>query len=909
MSGNAASGGAIALGVLIGVLSIAFPPAGAGFFYYASAVLVSASLVSGGALGLAFQPKSNSPQASKAKDLDFASAGVGFNVPVIFGEQKVVGNFMNWQAETFHAKKIKAPGGKGGSSAGAQVIGYDYYLTFEYGICMGPVDEIGQVWSVPGEIMTRGLTPAQLVFTDDDPIELTLNGKNEGGLTRVYRGSNTQTRLEAGDPYFSNGMNYRNTCFAVFLDFKINRSVAQVKTYQFLIRRRPRCTRDDTTNVDEIQTRGSSNTSHPAYYQANPAAIVYEILTNKIWGRGLSSAIIDETSFAAASEYFLAKNLGMSFTLDSADKLVSILDSIRMHLKTVIVFDGEIVKLRVLMDPEQTHANILTLTSDEITDLAVMRPLWPSTFNEIRVEFNNVNRNYKPDSIIIPSLANFIVTGRMNPMQIQFNGFSDWNIARRQGYRILREQSYPFMTASFSMNRFKSQLEIGDVFRLIWQEYGSDFVTAYFMAMGLEAPDTDSDEIKVSAVEDIWLSPVTGQETTVAIPDAGAWDVLSDMLPADTDLFNSPFQTNGEITPVAAFEVPAIITGGDAALIFILGQLPRLDILDMQVYWVKNGKTNYALLGAQDQFAITGTTSTSIRRVTVIDRLPSFVDFALSNPTLDESNMLGIANLVTAVGDDMETLIESDTSYMIIGEEIIQVGSIVKLGTNSYRAKNVVRGCFGTRVDFHDASSTFYFFETFGTGFDAKLLTKKVKNQIVKFRAWPESSAGVTQVGSDFFISHRGTNDQKYLAVGIRPFPPSFISVDVVGDNFEFLVRPRFFDRGAGTGPFFGAFDADADVTDGVIQDLISGLDGMTFRYIAYLADGTEYHHGTAIIDEFNPDDFNDPLAGSVKLLIPQIFRTFPVHSTIEIDFTIERVRIFSVVKKQTSVDAMDYNR
>lgn len=976
MSAKGGSIGSIVLGVVmivVGALTIETGGVGA--------IIAGIGMLAGGSLGLAFQPKSTNPSAARAQDVQFATASLGMPVPVIFGEQKVTGNFMNWTGTNFHAKKVLATGGKGGGSAG-QVVGYDYYLTYEYALCMGPIDEIGQVISSPGDLLVRGnkfqsdndqinnqdikasqagttVTADKSIFDSshvgaiiqwsdgshatitgftnsthvavnvsqtvvagsfqlfgsaeqiiyspgDDYKELNLNGKNEGGLVRVYRGSATQTRIAASDPYFPSGMNYRNIVWALFIGYKINRGVPAPKTYQFILRRFSRCIRDDGTTVTGIETRGSADTTNPAYYQSNPAALTYEILTNQLWGRGLSSSIIHEQSFIDASEYWLSKNIGMSFTLDSPDKLISILDSIRTHLKIALVWDGDQIKMRVLTDTAQTHANILTIESTEIDSLEVMRPLWPATYNEIRLEFNNVNRNYKPDSILVPSLGNFIVTGRMNPLQIQLNAFTDWNIARKQGMRILRESSYPFMAVNFEMNRFNSQLEIGDVFRLIWDEFG-ETVTAYLMVTTIDSPDDKDDTIKITAIEDIWLSPVLGRETSITVPSVGAWEKVVDMLADDISLFNNPFQTTTTgIAPVTAFELPAIFTQGITARTIVLGQQPSSDVLDMQMFWSKN-KTNakYNVLGVTDSFAITGQMSTGIAHTRRTDRSNRFFDFTLTNPDLDEADLLELASLVLSPVDNLEDLIEAQTAYLIIGDEIMQVGSVQRLGFNSYRATNVVRGMFGSEINIHPVGSSFFFIADFTGSIDTKALKLPMGN-ILKFKTYPETASGVSETGNIFFANHFGANDQIYLGLGFLPLSPMPIGITAHASHLVTLrVRPRFYDQGAGVDPVIGDYDASKDLVDGAIQEPITDLGGMSFKVIL-VTDGGDTSTATGVTTTFVKEDINDINSGYVQLSnIPdQIIRGSGVHQTIT---PITSIRIKSFLRNQTSVDSANF--
>jgi len=170
MSAQGIGAGTIAVGVLIGVLAIAFPPASAGFWFYAAALGASASLIAGGTMSLTSSPKNLSAGDNRAADFAMANAGEGFPVPVLFGEQKITGNFLNYSKDFFRSVAVPGEsgiGGKGGGPAATSTIGYEYFLSFEYGLCIGPVDSIAQVYSTPGEKVMMGDTPTLAVFSSD----------------------------------------------------------------------------------------------------------------------------------------------------------------------------------------------------------------------------------------------------------------------------------------------------------------------------------------------------------------------------------------------------------------------------------------------------------------------------------------------------------------------------------------------------------------------------------------------------------------------------------------------------------------------------------------------------------------------------------------------------------------------
>ncbi len=843
MSARGASIGSIILGVGLAALSIAFPPAGAGFWFYAGASVGAGVMVAGGALGLVMGvPRAASVQDARAGQLEIATAGDGFPVTVVFGEQRVVGNFMNYSLANFEAREVRnqtPPGGKGGGGGGggpAPVIGYEYFLAYEYGLCMGPIDQIGQVFSVPGEFgMRQGATeddPPSWATFSGDYVDLTFAGKNEGGTVRVYQGNSSQTRISTNDPYAFTGMNYRNMAWAMFgasVDrFQLGRNPGP-KTYAFLIRRLPVVERDDTTTISGFKTRGSSDSGHAMYWQANPIAALYEIITNKLWGAALSSDLIDEASWITASEWFESRNIGMSFKVEAGTSLTDLMDDIKRHTKCLVAWDGDTLKLRNLLDLSLTHGAIQTLRDDEVNDLRVQRPSWEQTQNEVRAEFNSSHKNFKPDVVHMSDQANQTIQGRIKTHRVQFGGFTEWNVARKMALRVLQEVSYPLATAVFEMNRYKSQLEVGDVFRLIWKEWGTNSVTAYFVALAIEDGDNDDEAIKVTAMEEVSLPMVDGEETSVATPDKHPWEDLQDLTEAEIYLHTDGTDAfTDDITPSTVWELSPIRTGGAENRIAILGEKGNPALIGIRHHfsqvesyqkfpwipaWPTTDKRTSFNLGDAHTFAITGTLLTAIDGYDFIDRSAAGFEFQLTNDTLWEATLLSNASTITDDMDDMEELTLLDRSFMILGDEIIQIGAVTKLAANHYRARHFIRGKLGTPIQPHAISATFYFLEQSVDGRETGEMTIGRETEYIPR---PVGTGG-EKVSSGAWTALPGTG--KFLGRGVRPLAPTGVEYGVEGAGIA-TVRPRFFDRGVDVQAFQEAMDFKAD-----------DLAGMTFAY------------------------------------------------------------------------------
>lgn len=987
MSGKAGSIGSLVVGAVLVVVGIATSAYGGG-----SLIGPGIALMAGGAIGLAFSPKAISQASTRPQDLAVATAADGVPLPVVFGEQRVVGNFMNYTRDQFRSQRVtgRGDGSKGGDATPANVIGFDYFLTFEYGLCMGKIDEIVQVLSVPGERKMMGDAPPPVVYgaldvfkeIQLDSLDPTAAAGSESGVVRVYKGTPTQVRIAAADPYdyredrksgpirkgyfyqigghlsvnFTTfgaanntvgtqfvatststniltvndwlveftGLNYRFIAWAEFLDFRIGR-FPQPKSYHFVIRRFPAhdsnyvMLRPDGTAITGFSVRGSADNTKPAYNQANPAAVMYECLTDKVWGRALPQDMFDESSWIGAATFFESRHIGMSFTLDSADRLFTVLDGIRLQFKMILTWDGQSLKVRCLLDLTTTHAHIQILSKADIRGLRVVRPLWAATVNEIRVEFQNRSKNWRPDSVHVRDHANFQVTGRINSAVANLQGITDFNTARRQGLRILRERAYPLETLEWEMNRFHSQIEVGDVVGVRWDEWDQES-TVYVLVGKIEDSDSETDSIKVSAVEDVALTPTVGDEATPTPPTVYPWEKVPDIPESDVQLWSGELPAAPTDKPAVVIEVPAILKNlsypGFSGLVIGIGQLPAAHYSEIAWYFAKEPGSTFKLsrfFTANAAFGISGTLSTAIE-FQYFDRSTTGFQFTLLDPTQDEAALLAMFTACDGPGDDLETVITNVGPIMVCDEEFFQIGKIDRLSVNSYRARNIVRGRWGSTPRRKASGKSMFFVAALPD--PVAISTDLTANTKYKWKAIATVGGASTPLqyenGVDFFIHHESllpsgvSEDHTYLMQSEDPLPPSFYDIAdgpnmtvtfppgaaVSVDTWLIRVRPRFTN--------FGAETSGLQAT--IYQPTVAPLP-LAFTVTARDPAGNVLTFSAAqIVVTFDPGTDGDPASGLVTLKVPKVYPNGRTASSYQIQ------SVLAAAQARVSVDDLVVN-
>lgn len=896
-----------AVGAVVGI-AVAFFTAGIGLAAYATlagtmAFGVTASLMmAGGARPVGgMGMKGGAPQSmgkgassgtvkdAASADLNVASASEAVTVPVVFGSVKMSGNMLQYDRSTFRAEPIiqryeittpvinqtivqqgttqQQSSGKGSLFGGGQsqqsttsgtktsgskakeakrqyaeqIVGYKYYLSWDYGLCMGPIDSIGQVWDAGAETVCGSGS----AFSGNS-ITVGISGKDHGGTARIYRGSSTQVRT-GGESYAGIFTNYRHVAFCNFTNFYLGET-PYPKTYALEVRRFPRVVDVAGATIAGFPTRGSDDMAHPAFNDANPAAVLWEVLTNKIWGRGLSPDLLDVDTFKATAIFFESRDIGVSFSMDAQDVVSSVVDTIRSHCDAVLIWTGEKIKCRCLSNPTD-YVLAARLTSEQVLDPEFSRPAWPDVPTELRVEFTNRGNNYKAEIVLCQDDAAIAITGVVNSTKMSLNGFSNRDTASKQAQRILGSMSYPRASLSFRMNRWESRLEPGDLVQFDWSEWSDGSVTSFWRVAEMTDADQSEDGIQVVLSEDLYATSYEGEPEEFATPGI---PFESSTPPTEEDIFqggdqNAPLDV-GDIEPIRAWEMNVFLSGGsnDFILTCERGAAFNLGVL---MYWSPDGDADYELHTANAPFALTGALLTGIGAGSrdLCRFAGDTFQFSL-NVEGNEAALLSSANKVQLDADDMQVLPAAGTDLLLVGGEVILCGNIELVAPGVYEVSNYLRACFGSTREAHAIADVVAFIPTWTRVSYASTLGPIPKDEPVDLRAHVMLPSGEDDVNFDF----EGPSAGGFVGKGSMPFTPALLAAAEVALAWTVKLRPRFHDRGA---------QVEFDLQNDVGTLVLAMPDGMVFA-IEPFDSGVSNGPRVDATGTFVPDDGNTAAAG-----------------------------------------------
>ena len=653
------------------------------------------------------KPKIENAKAATLDQFNFPRIKEGTPITIIYGKVRQKAPTILWYGK-LRAIPIREKVKTGLFSSKRVVVGYRYQLSFQLAISLltGSAVRLHRLWfgdkllytSVPGVD-----TDSSIAVVGKENV---LGGyKNGGGYSGSFRwkpgqfnqtvDTNLQTDINKGTiPAF------RGLAYAYFRNFEVGEQ-PQIQPTSFEVSCIP----------NGLGLGGIGE-------EANPAEVLYDLLTNK-WGRcGLSSTFVNTASFIAAGNTLAAENHGISMAIyegtDVKDAIGEVLRQIdgvlyeepttrQMHIK-LIRNDYAIPSL-----PEFDESNIL-----ELSDFSVNT--WEDTFNQVRIVYNSRAALYKMKAAIAQDLSNITYQDRVRSTEITYVGVTTEELANKIAARDLNFFSIPLTRLKVIANREAAVLRPGDVIKFSWPEYGISQIICRVQKFDLG--ELDDGRISIDLIQDRF--GVLG--TVFASPPDSEWD--------------NPLQPAAPITIDRIIEVPRWfnkriientegVIGGtiDSSFVGYLASPPNENNTSFDAEVDDNADTVYSVDQDNAEFSATALVHTQYPFTTA----EYDTSVGLRIKSISDTTIFAAAT-ATAISEDGANL-------AIVGDEIVAYESFTNNGDGTYTLTNVWRGVLDTSPRTHAVDARVFFLDkglsSLGkTGFDGtedldiKLLSK-----------------------------------------------------------------------------------------------------------------------------------------------------------------------------------------
>jgi hypothetical protein len=678
------------------------------FLFYVGAFLVTELL----------RPKPDIENARPAGlgDFNFPTAEEGRVVPLVWGTVRIAGPNVIWfgdlesQAQT---EKVKT----GLFSSETVTTGFTYFVGMQFGIARGPFDEtngadgIRRIWVDDKQIRTDSGSPGLEPVSSGDivinKVDFNGEGSNLAGDLEIAPGSTSQAVNSYLLGAVTDGADalpaYRGTIYAVWKQGEVGLSPS-LSPWKFELTRCPNGLGGPSPQDNSI-IFDSNGIPH-----ANPMEVLFEILTNREWGAGVSASTIDTAELQSVAATLHAENHGFSMTLDNPKQIGDIIQEIERQVDGVLLLDEVTEQYTFILAREQTASPDPTPLADESNTKSVelSRISWDDTINEVRVPYSDPTKDYADSFAYAGDMANERIQNASLTTTMRFPGVKQGNIANIIAWRELRTLAYPLSKLTLRTDRTFYAIRPTDFIDVTWGPLGLSNVR--YRVNKVNLGELENGVVVIDAVEDIFQTEIS----TFGDPIRSRWTPFSadPVQPLYGRLIELPVPlqtTSGTQVAILAARGNSFQTGYDVYTAFPAGGSPANNTSDDSFDFETSviSYTPVALLqGALDEFHPYVYDGLGSPPITPSPDLQITVDNGIE---MDRVVAAGLADLSEI------TSVATFKNYLLIDDEWIFYERVTDNLDGSYTLSGIKRGMMDS-VPVPHADNAVVYFPALGIG-------------------------------------------------------------------------------------------------------------------------------------------------------------------------------------------------
>ena len=444
------------------------------------------------------KPKFESARPAGLGDFQFPTAEEGRVIPIIWGTVRCSGPNVVWYGD-FKQKAMTKHVKTGLFSSTKLTTGYKYYLGMQMAVCRGPIDGGGQIWigdkPIGGRVVPTSIPSGWSVSVNEPKLfggdELGQGGV-VSGICDTFLGSAVQGNSAYLDTFQIPQPGYKGTAYVVLKAAYIG-NTTQLQPWAFELSR-------------AVNTLGLGSGLHIVnLVDSNPACVLFEIMTNTEWGRGIPGSKINGASFVVAAQTLFDEGNGWSMIVDSPLEVSALKEEVERQIDGLVYFDhvDGLYHLRLFRNdydiddvPELDDSNIVEISS-------YTRGAWEETSNQVRVSFLDRGKEYKSSYAVASDLANQrIQDGQIITATLNYPGVKNATLAAQIAARQLRYLSVPLAQATLVVDRSLWQVKPGDV--VAWTDERLGFSKLPMRVGKVDYGELTDGKIGLSLIQDVF---------------------------------------------------------------------------------------------------------------------------------------------------------------------------------------------------------------------------------------------------------------------------------------------------------------------------------------------------------------------------------------------------------------------
>lgn len=513
----------------------------------------------------------------------------------------------------------------------------------------------------------------------------------------------------------------------------------------------------------------------------NPAHIIYDLLSNKIYGKGAPDSKIDLDALEKMADTLYNERMGISLVWGESSSYEDFMNLVCDHIKAVVPYvDVQTGKWTTkLLRDDYSKPALVHLNESNIQSVKnFTRKTMSDAVNVVTVTYWD-RKQGKTSTISVDNPARVAQQGKTITQKIDYDGFTNSEIASRVALRELKTLSS--FLASVTLQAFGDQamsLKVGDCFRWSWGDFRIS--EAVMRVTKVNYGGVLTNYATIDAIEDSFSTP-----NEAVVP----------YLPPNEQDSEEPKQAD-----FLAMEAPYF----DVVQMF--GETEVNSTLEA------NPDIGYTLVSA-DRPQTNALNATLLTSLSNDFEDVGAVDFAPTARLVEDIDKITQSFLIK----NIENLSEASTNTLIqVNDETMAYVSY-DLSTSTLTVK---RGVHDTTVHNHPADSIIYFWDEYAS-YDQ---TQQIDGTIVNVKV-------LTNTGRDILNESFATTKQvEFNSRAIRPYPPANVKIngeyfpkDFIGDlTLTWVDRNRLQQTG---GEILGFYDSGVTIEENV-------------EYVAELYDG-----------------------------------------------------------------------
>ncbi len=426
---------------------------------------------------------------------------------------------------------------------------------------------------------------------------------------------------------------------------------------------------------------------------ANPANVIYEVLTSADWGYGIPTADVDTTTFTAAGITLATEGNGFSFILDRFEDAGEMVRRVEEQIDALVFLDPLDSKWKIKLARDDYDINTVPeVNSTNMLNLQrFTRASWEGTTNQVRIPFNDSNDDYKDTFGFAQDMANVRILGANVSVSRSYPGVKTAALANALAWRELRTLATPIAHATVVVDRSLYGVLPGDVIGFTDADLG-------FTRLPMRVKEADygsllEGQITLELVQDIFYAAAG----TFGDSPGTNWEEPTDVL--------VPYPALEQI----AFEAPRALTARDPL---------TLDPTTDKVFATVRQQTTESSYQMWERHA-TGTPTGAYTQIAetfapfaLMGQLSAALSISATNP-LTSVTLLSSPDTQAAILAAFPTIADADeagidlSTLMLIGNEFILALS-AQASSGNVQLNNVYRGVLDSVQEDHPAGAPVY---------------------------------------------------------------------------------------------------------------------------------------------------------------------------------------------------------